>query len=327
MRLPANFTRAIALAVALACALVAGEPSRAAARDTLRVGKALSAQWIYTPLDVGVAEGIFSRYDLEVELSDMAGSARLQQALIAGSLDLGIGPANDMAFRAKGATDIAIAAYTAGGWPEMSLNVAADSPIRGAADLKGKILGGSSNGSMPEWAAKRISIAQGWGPDGIRFAASGGFQATLAAMFNHAIDGFLGATEAGLLLQEQGRGRVINVTQDLPPILHTVVFAREGLVEDQPDLAKRFLQGLFASVAYVRTHKAETTAIAARALRSTPSVMDKTFDLEVQEFSSDGSFIPDDVKLLKDFFVETGLMATPPQDSELFTTRFVPVKP
>ena len=322
-----TFARSIALTAGIVCALVSSDARHAAALDKVRAAKALSAQWFYTPLDIGVAQGIFARYGLDIELSDMAGSARLQQALVAGSLDFGLGPANDMAFHAKGATDIAVAAFTAGDWPEMSLNVAIDSPIRSAADLKDKVLGGSSNGSLPEWVGKRISIAQGWGPDGIRFVASGGFQATVAAMFNHSIDGFLGATEAGLLLAEQGRGRVIDVTRGLPPFLHTVVYAREALIAENPALVKRFLNGLFATIAYVRTHKAETTAIAARALGSTPTVMDKTYDLEIQELSPDGRFDPAEIKRLKDFFVETGVMAEPAEDRQLFTTQFVPVAP
>ena len=247
----------IVFATLMAYALIAGSVTRAVAFDTIRAGKAISAVWTYTALDVGVDKGIFAKYGLDVQISMMPGSAKLQQAFVGGGLDFGLGPAFDMAFRTRGAPDIAVAAFAVGDWSEDVLIVPTDSPIKSVSDLKGKVLGVGSNGSLPEHIARRISTVAGWGPNGIRAAATGQFGATVAATMSHAVNGFIGATEAGLLLQERGRARVISIAEavKLLPYQRSVVYAREDLVTQQPDVVKRFLQGLFASVDYVRKHK------------------------------------------------------------------------
>ena len=47
--------------------------------------------WTFTPLDVGMQTGIFAKHGLEIEASAFAGDARMQQALTADSIDVGIG--------------------------------------------------------------------------------------------------------------------------------------------------------------------------------------------------------------------------------------------
>src|SRR5258708_6111511 len=74
----------------------------AGAAEKLRVGKAVPFAWTFTPLDVGIQTGIFAKHGLEVEASAFGGDARMQQALAADGLDMGIGSGPGMAFMAKG---------------------------------------------------------------------------------------------------------------------------------------------------------------------------------------------------------------------------------
>src|SRR4051812_936606 len=96
--------------------LVAGAPLVLAARaiparaaDKLHVAKAVPFAWTFTPLDVGLQTGISAKPGLAVEASASAGDAKLQQALAAGSVDIGIGSGPGMAFMAKGAPTKAVA--------------------------------------------------------------------------------------------------------------------------------------------------------------------------------------------------------------------------
>jgi hypothetical protein len=43
--------------------------------------------------------------------------------------------------------------------------------------------------------------------------------------------------------------------------------------------------------------------------------------------SVDGAFDPEALRILKDSYVEMGLLAERPQDAQLLTTQFLPVKP
>jgi ABC-type nitrate/sulfonate/bicarbonate transport system substrate-binding protein len=88
----------------------------AGAAETLRVGKAVPFAWTFTPVDVGIETGQFAKQGLIVEPSAFGGDAKLQQALTADGVDIGIGSGPGMAFMAKGAPVKAVAAMA--GIPE-----------------------------------------------------------------------------------------------------------------------------------------------------------------------------------------------------------------
>ncbi len=71
-----------------------------AAESTLRVGKAISGPFDFTPLDIGIAKGFYRQQGLEIEAINFAGSAKLQQALAADAVDIGLGSGPELAFGA-----------------------------------------------------------------------------------------------------------------------------------------------------------------------------------------------------------------------------------
>ena len=321
-----KLARALSLGFGLAAALAAMALAPARAADKLHVGKAINVLWVYTILDIGVEEGLFAKQGLDVELSVLPGDAKFQQALIAGSIDIGLASGTSMALAVKGSPAIAVAAY-AGAPRNFSVNVAADSDIKAVKDLKGRLLATATAGSLPEWLIKRLSLKEGWGVHGIRTTATGGFEASLAATLTHQVDGFMGATEAGLMLEEQKRGRIItNMEQYAPRFVTQVVSTRKDFVADHPELVERFLKGLFSTVAYVKANKAKATAIATRVLHQDPKVMDRTYDSELSMLSTDGVFDKEAIEVLKDSYVEMGILDAKPRDDQLFTTKFLPVK-
>src|SRR5260370_25659298 len=81
----------------VALALVAG----ADAAEKVRLGKAVPFAWTFTPIDVGVEIGNFSKRGLELEVTGFAGDARLQQGLASDSVDFVLGTAPGMGFPAQ----------------------------------------------------------------------------------------------------------------------------------------------------------------------------------------------------------------------------------
>jgi ABC-type nitrate/sulfonate/bicarbonate transport system substrate-binding protein len=206
--------------------------------------------------------------------------------------------------------------------------VLADSPIKTVADLKGKLISGATTGGVPEWLVKRLAVVNGWGPDGIRTISLGSPDASLSAVRTRQVDGMMTATALGYRLEEEGAGRIVTTMGSVVPHFHTaMVFVRTQLVQDNPDLVQRFLKGLFASVAFIKTHKDKTTEIAARVIHQSPSVMGRTYDNEVASFSNDGRFDPEAIRVLKESFVEMGMLAEKPSDDQFLTTKFLPIKP
>src|ERR1700692_2840058 len=94
-------SRRAALA-ALAGALALSGAAVAKAAGNLRVGKAVSENPGYIPLDVGVKYGLFQNEGLEIQKIDFTGGAKLTQAVAAGAVDIALSAGPDMAFTAKG---------------------------------------------------------------------------------------------------------------------------------------------------------------------------------------------------------------------------------
>src|SRR6201999_292239 len=167
--------------IAAAPLLLAARVTPAAAAEKLRVAKAVAFAWTFSPLDVGIQTGIFAKHGLEIEASAAAGDAKLQQALAADSVDVGIGSGPGMAFMAKGVPAKAVAVMY--GVPKnMAVMVGYDSPIKTVHDLKGKKLGCTTVGSLTAWVGERINAKKGWGADGIQVVAIGGMPPARAAI-------------------------------------------------------------------------------------------------------------------------------------------------
>ena len=96
--------RGVVLAV-----LVASGPafvgSAAFAGGTLSVGKADANASPILPVNVADKLGLFKKHGLDVTIADFTGGSKLSQAMVAGSIDIGVGAGTEMAFVAKGRAD------------------------------------------------------------------------------------------------------------------------------------------------------------------------------------------------------------------------------
>lgn len=313
-----------ALPAALLCAAVA---TTALAADHIRLGKAQALAWAFLPADIGIERGLFAKYGIEVDIVTLAGDAKVQQGLASKSIDFGLAGGPGMAFAAKGSPVAAVAAF-AGAPRNISAIVRMDSPVKSVAGLRGKFIGVSTVGSLTDWLAKQMAVQEGWGQNGVHTVPLGAITASLAALKARQIDASALATEAGYQLAEQGEARiVVGMEKSAPHFITHVVFARKDIIAANPDLTERFLRGFFAAIAFMKTHKAQTVATAERVLKQSPAVASETYDYEISMLADDGRFDPRAVAVLKQSFVQMGILDKKPADDELFTTRFVPVKP
>jgi ABC-type nitrate/sulfonate/bicarbonate transport system substrate-binding protein len=310
----------------LAAAMTLFVATAALANDAVHVGKAQGTAWTFLPVDIGIEQGIFAKLGLDVDSANLGGDAKVQQALVAGSVDFGLGSGPGLALASKGGAAIGVAQF-AGPPRNISAIVLEDSPIKKVADLKGKMIAVSTSGSLSDWLAKQMAIQEGWGQDGIKTVPLGAVEASIAALRAHQIDAVVLSTEAGFGLEERHEGRMlISMDHYAPHFITHVVFAPKTLVANKPELVGRFLKGFFASIAYMKAHRAETSALAAKALHENLSVVEKDYDFEGPMFTTDGTFDPQAVAVLKKSFVDMGTLPSEPPDNALFTTQFVPVK-
>jgi ABC-type nitrate/sulfonate/bicarbonate transport system substrate-binding protein len=310
----------------LPCVLALLWAADAQGAEKLRVGKAVPFAWTFTPIEVGIQTGIFARHGVELDVSAFGGDARMQQGLTSDSIDIGIGSGPGMAFMAKGVP--AKAVFAMAGVPRnMAVMVNYNLPIRSVDDLRGKKLGVTTAGSLTEWIGKRINQQKGWTQNGIIVAPIGGMQPARAAVKTGQLDGYIGALEVGYELEENQEWRVITTaTPFVEDFITHVFFARNDLIEKRPQAIRAFLKGWQDTIAFMKANKDKTVEITAKVINLKPSVVARGYDEQIGIFSDDGAFDPKAVAVLKQSFIEMGLLKELPADRDLFITQFLPVK-
>jgi NitT/TauT family transport system substrate-binding protein len=252
------------------------------------------------------------------------GGPRVQQALAAESIDIGIGSGPELAFVAKGAPEIGIAAMADAPY-SVVLTVPKDSPIKSAEDLKGKTISISSKGSLTDWLGQELSRQLGWGSAGINLAPLGSTAAQTAALKTRQIDGMIVEANAGYKMEEDGSGRVLVQFGDRIKTFHIYVFyARKGFAEKSPDAARAFLAAWFETIGYMREHRAETIEIVRRTAEVSPGVARRDYDELMGMFNRTGKFDPKALDVLARSFVEMGALPQAPDMRTLITEQYLP---
>ncbi len=314
--------RVAVLALAVVGFVALGAAARA---DTvLRVGKAVAGPFDFVPLNVGVAKGFFKKHGITVQETDFGGSAKLQQALGANAIDIGLGSGPELAFVAKGNSDLAVAAF-AGPPSSQVLVVSAKGPIRTIAELKGKSIGISTVGSLTDWLVKRLSQKEGWGPDGIKTVALGSEAGRTASLRSGSTDGMVtDVASAAQLAQDHITRTVVHFDTVAPDFIMHAIFATKSLIAQHPEEVRQFLAGWFETIKWMRTHKAETVKIAAPIMHRPPAIVAINYDQVMPDFSTTGKFEPKALSVLARSFVETKLLPKEPDMATLYTEKFLP---
>jgi NitT/TauT family transport system substrate-binding protein len=125
--------------VLAAFALSAGPP--ASAEDTLKLAIGQRGNWDTSVAEVGQKLGIFKKYNLVLEPLYTQGGGETQQAVISGSVDIGVaaGVMGVMSAFSKGAPVRVIGAETTGA-QDLFWYVPATSPIKSLKDTDGKTI-------------------------------------------------------------------------------------------------------------------------------------------------------------------------------------------
>lgn len=315
-----------AATAALACAaLLSAAPSHAA--DKIRVSKSEATTFAFAFLEVGAQEGIYAKHGIEVETLNLAGAAKAHQALIAGSADIELGSGLELMFVAKGSPTKGVA--TLAGPPlGFAIMVAKDGNVHSVADLKGKLIGVSTVGSLSDWLPTEISRRQGWGSEGIRRVALGSQDGLTGALLSHNVDGIIGGTQTGYRLEQAGSGKILTTFGPLIPdfIAHMIV-ASDTFIAAHPDELKRFLAGWFETVHFAKTHKDETVRDTMPLTRLPPDQASKLYDQQIAMFSDDGRFQPKGLAVIKEAAKQLGELDKLPPDNQLYTEAFLPGAP
>ena len=313
-------------AIALLAALTLLGSGAALALDEVRLGKAVPNSFAFGATEVGIEAKIFDGEAIAIEVSSFRGDAQLQQALAAGSVDVGLGSGPGLGFRAKGAPAIGVAAMY-GPPANLALVLPVDTPIKAVGDLKGKRIGVTTTGSLTDWLVRELSRQQGWGSDGIQILALGQMQARLAAIQRGELDGMVIEAATGYELEEAGKTRNFMLFGDIAKDFYThVIFATDDVVNNRPELLRRFLRGWFRTVAFMKANKDFVVKVSAKTVDVKPSIAAKIYDAQMAGFSVDGAWSPAAIDVIRHSLKELGTLPVVPEAKTLYNDKFVPVK-
>jgi NitT/TauT family transport system substrate-binding protein len=230
----------------IACALAALAlfgADAAPAQDTLKLAVGQRGNWDTSVSEIGQRAGIFKKHGLTLEIVYTQGAGETQQAVISGSVDIGVaaGVMGVLGAYSKGAPVRIISAETTGA-KDLYWYVKADSPIKTLKDTDGKTLAYSTNGSsthgivtafMKQYELKAKPTAMGGPP------------ANLTAVMSGQIDVGWAAPPFGLDQLDQGQIRVIASGNDAAVFKgQTVrlVIANTSAMQSKKPLIERYMK-------------------------------------------------------------------------------------
>ena len=312
-----------ALSAVLLVAVCAGTTAAFAA-DKVRIGKSVSQPFAFAPVEIGSAEGIWAKHDLDVETIIFAGDAKLQQGLVAGSVDFGLGSGPAMGFLAKGVPAKAVAVL-ANEPLSMGLIVGMSPSIKTPADLKGARIGVTTAGSLSDWLARELSRKLGFGSDGITPVALGAMSAMVAAMKRGQIDGVVLSSSQGYQLEKSGEGRLLLEFGTYIKDFHThIIYATDDMIKNRPDQVRRFLAGWKDVIAFMAANKAETVRLARQVTGLDEAIESREYDDVMPMMSRDLRFSAKALDVIGDSFPEMNILPAKPDMHTLYTEEFLP---
>jgi NitT/TauT family transport system substrate-binding protein len=322
-----GITRASALIGLAAAGASAAWPARANAAEKVRVAKSVSGVFAYTPIDVGLARGIYQKAGVDIDVLTFGGSSKMHAAMIGGELDVALGSGSTMIDILKGEPSVCVA-QTIGPPTELGVMVPYDSPIRTVDELKGKTIGVATVGSPTEWLAFELSKVKGWGPRGVRTVATGGGPNSVAALRAHTVDAVIGTAAVAFLPETQKVIRLLLPCSEYVTnfVMHTI-YASTAMAQSRQPVLRAFLQAWFETVVYMRAHQDEAVRIAAAADGLDVPAQAREYRLVAPSLSTDGRFSRPGLAALARSYVDLQLLDSEPDMSKLYTEQFLPRAP
>ena len=179
----------------------------AQAQDALKIAAGQRGNWDTTVAEVGQRAGIFKKQGLSLEILWTQGGGETQQAVISGSVDIGVAPGvmGVLSAYSKGAPVRIIGAETTGA-SDLYWYVPATSPIKSLKDTEGKTIAYSTNGSSTHGIVtafmKQYDLKA-------KPTATGGPAPTLTQVMSGQIDVGWSAPPFGLQQLDEGRIRIV----------------------------------------------------------------------------------------------------------------------
>ncbi len=228
---------------ALAALALIGASATASAQDTVKLAIGQRGNWDTSVSELGQRAGIFKKHGLVLEIVYTQGAGETQQAVISGSVDIGVaaGVMGVLSAYSKGAPVRIISAETTGA-KDLYWYVKADSPIKTLKDTEGKTLAYSTNGSSTHGIVtafmKQYDLKA-------KPTAMGGPAANLTAVMSGQVDVGWAAPPFGLDQLDRGDIRIVATGNDADVFRGQTVrlnIANANFLAAKKDVVNRYMK-------------------------------------------------------------------------------------
>ncbi len=242
------------IACVLAASTLFGMATAASADDTIKLAVGQRGNWDTSVSEVGQLAGIFKKHGLKLEIVYTQGAGETQQAVISGSVDIGIaaGVMGVLSAYSKGAPVRVIGAETTGAG-DLYWYVKADSPIKSLKDTDGKIIGYSTNGSSTHGIVTAFMKQYNLNA---KPTAMGGPAANITAVMSGQIDVGWAAPPFGLDQLDAKQIRMIATGNDASAFKGQTVrlnIANANYLQAHRDIIARYMKAYRETVNYMYT--------------------------------------------------------------------------
>jgi NitT/TauT family transport system substrate-binding protein len=226
-------------------ATMASAPKAAEPVANVKVGVVGAAS--FSPFEAGVALGLFEKDNLQVEVVEHRGGAEAAQAMVGGGIDIFNGDFSHALRLNQQGQQIRVICGTTNRHAYVLMGAPDAQP--GVQSLKGQNVGITSPGSQTDNSMRWLLKTNGLDPDkDTELVAIGGGAPMLAAIQNKQV-------YAGTLVQPftaqlrlQNYVPVYSFTDEVGPFQGTVMMVRESLLQEKPDVIRRFLRSYLGVV-------------------------------------------------------------------------------
>jgi NitT/TauT family transport system substrate-binding protein len=264
------------------------------------------------------AEGGFAKQQgLDLKMHAFDNDIRMVEALRAGEIDAFEGsPTTPMIATSKGG-DLKILGCT---WPKLTYSFFARPELRTLADLRGKTIGISAPGSLPELVARAMLGRMDIGPGEVKFVEAGNDAERVRAIVAKKIDAAVSTSDFAAR-PDLGLKSLAFANDILPSFLRACIVTRGDTWRKRPDELVRLLAATMNGYEHALSHRAETIVLARRVARlpagdPTPEAnfdevlrnrsVSPTLDIDMTKFLWLRDLLADDNRLDPDF--EPGTM-------------------
>jgi ABC-type nitrate/sulfonate/bicarbonate transport system substrate-binding protein len=254
---------------------------------------------------------LFKKYGVDIEYKEFDGDVALLQALLAGQLDsIEANPASTLAAVQQGAK-VKFIGSTLSANPFVLYTKGS---IKSFADLKGKTIGVTAPGSMPDMTTKAMLKANGVDLDSVNFVVSGTDAQRYQALVAGKIDATAGNSDYVTNAASDGVNVLGYASDIIPNYPRFVVIANESSLKQRPQGAIGFLAAQIEGLTYALEHRDEALALAAKTMKlpkDSPVIAQVYDEFKNKNYVSPKVEIPvEKIEWLQNLMIELGRMTS-----------------